>query len=61
MTTTSIEINRPAEQGYDYVTDPTQFHEWQHVPLLVQRQTVKGCPGTSRASRTAWRQSPRAS
>jgi uncharacterized membrane protein len=29
MATTSIEINRPAEQVYDYVTDPTQFHEWQ--------------------------------
>src|SRR3954451_22376187 len=29
MTTTSIDIDRPAEQVYDYVTDPTQFHEWQ--------------------------------
>jgi|SRR4051794_39535694 uncharacterized membrane protein len=29
MTTTSIDIDRPAEQVYAYVTDPTQFHEWQ--------------------------------
>ena len=29
MTRTSIDINRPAEQVYAYVTDPTQFHEWQ--------------------------------
>jgi uncharacterized membrane protein len=29
MTTTSIDINRPAGQVYAYVTDPTQFHEWQ--------------------------------
>ena len=29
MTTTSIEIDRPAEQVYAYVTNPNQFHEWQ--------------------------------
>lgn len=29
MTSTSIDIDRPAEQVYAYVTDPTQFHEWQ--------------------------------
>lgn len=29
MTTTSIDIDRPAEQVYAYVTDPSQFHEWQ--------------------------------
>jgi uncharacterized protein YndB with AHSA1/START domain len=29
MTRTSIDINRPAEQVYAYVTDPSQFHQWQ--------------------------------
>jgi uncharacterized membrane protein len=29
MTSTGIDIDRPAEQVYDYVTDPSQFHEWQ--------------------------------
>lgn len=29
MTTTSIDIDRPPEQVYAYVTDPTRFHEWQ--------------------------------
>ena len=29
MTTTTIDIDQPAEQVYAYVTDPTQFHEWQ--------------------------------
>lgn len=29
MTTTSIDIDRPAEQVYAYATDPSQFHEWQ--------------------------------
>ena len=29
MATTSIDIDRPAEQVYAYVTDPSQFHEWQ--------------------------------
>jgi uncharacterized membrane protein len=29
MTTTSVDIDRPVEQVYAYVTDPTQFHEWQ--------------------------------
>lgn len=29
MTTTTIDIDRPAQQVYAYVTDPTQFHEWQ--------------------------------
>jgi carbon monoxide dehydrogenase subunit G len=29
MTTTSIDIDRPAAEVFAYVTDPTQFHEWQ--------------------------------
>ena len=29
MAITSIDIDRPAEQVYAYVTDPSQFHEWQ--------------------------------
>jgi carbon monoxide dehydrogenase subunit G len=29
MTTTSTEIDRPADQVFAYVTDPTTFHEWQ--------------------------------
>ena len=30
MTTTSIVIDRPADDVFAYVTDPTQFHQWQH-------------------------------
>jgi uncharacterized protein YndB with AHSA1/START domain len=30
MTTTSIDIDRSVEEVYDYVTDPTRFHQWQH-------------------------------
>ena len=29
MTTTSIDIDRPADDVLAYVTDPTRFHEWQ--------------------------------
>jgi Polyketide cyclase / dehydrase and lipid transport len=29
MTTTSIEIDRSAGDVFAYVTDPTQFHQWQ--------------------------------
>lgn len=29
MTATSIDIDRPADEVFAYVTDPTQFHEWQ--------------------------------
>ncbi len=29
MTTTRIDIDRPAEQVYAFVTDPTRFPEWQ--------------------------------
>lgn len=29
MTSTSIDIDRPAEEVYDYTTDPRHFHEWQ--------------------------------
>jgi carbon monoxide dehydrogenase subunit G len=29
MTTTSIVIDRPADDVFAYVTDPTQFHQWQ--------------------------------
>ena len=29
MTTTSIDIDRPADDVFAYVTDPTRFHEWQ--------------------------------
>jgi len=29
MTTTSIDIDRPADQVFAYATDPTQFSEWQ--------------------------------
>jgi uncharacterized protein YndB with AHSA1/START domain len=28
MTTTSIVIDRPADDVFAYVTDPTQFHQW---------------------------------
>jgi hypothetical protein len=27
--TTSIEVDRPAEDVFAYATDPTRFHEWQ--------------------------------
>ena len=29
MTTTSIDIDRPAAEVFAYVTDPSHFHEWQ--------------------------------
>jgi hypothetical protein len=29
VTTTSIDVERPAEHVYAYVTDPTRFPEWQ--------------------------------
>ncbi|MBA2559264.1 MAG: SRPBCC family protein [Propionibacteriales bacterium] len=29
MTATSIDIDRPADEVFAYVTDPTRFHEWQ--------------------------------
>lgn len=29
MSTTSIEIDRPASEVFAYVTDPSRFHEWQ--------------------------------
>lgn len=29
MTTTSIDIDRPASDVFAYVTDPSRFHEWQ--------------------------------
>jgi carbon monoxide dehydrogenase subunit G len=29
MTTTTTEIDRPADQVFAYATDPTTFHEWQ--------------------------------
>jgi hypothetical protein len=28
--TTTIEVNRPAEDVFEYVTNPTRFVEWQH-------------------------------
>ena len=28
--TTTIEVNRPAEDVFAYVTNPTRFVEWQH-------------------------------
>ena len=27
---TSIEVDRPAAEVFDYVTDPSRFHEWQN-------------------------------
>lgn len=29
MTTTTTEIDRPADEVFAYATDPTKFHEWQ--------------------------------
>jgi hypothetical protein len=29
VTSTSIDIDRPTDQVFAYVTDPTTFHEWQ--------------------------------
>ena len=31
--TTNIEVNRPAEDVFAYVTDPTRFVEWQRGVL----------------------------
>jgi uncharacterized protein YndB with AHSA1/START domain len=36
MTSTSIDIDRPADQVFAYVTDPTQFHEWQQGVVSSQ-------------------------
>ncbi|HZJ04961.1 MAG TPA: SRPBCC family protein [Nocardioidaceae bacterium] len=35
MTTTSIDIDRPADDVFAYVTNPTQFHEWQKASSPV--------------------------
>ena len=29
MTSVSIEVERPAQEVYNYATDPSKFHEWQ--------------------------------
>ena len=29
MTSTGVEVDRPAAEVFAYVTDPTRFHEWQ--------------------------------
>ena len=29
MTTVSIEVDRPADEVFDYATDPTKFATWQ--------------------------------
>jgi carbon monoxide dehydrogenase subunit G len=34
--TTTIEVNRPAEDVFAYVTDPTRFVEWQHGVISGQ-------------------------
>jgi hypothetical protein len=42
MTTSSVDIDRPADDVFAYVTDPTHFHQWQ-------QGVVSGCieePGT---------------
>jgi uncharacterized protein YndB with AHSA1/START domain len=37
-TTTSIEVNRPAEEVFAYVTDPSRFSEWQNGVVDGHRQ-----------------------
>lgn len=29
MTSVSIEVDRPAQEVFDYATDPSTFHQWQ--------------------------------
>jgi uncharacterized protein YndB with AHSA1/START domain len=36
--TTIIDVNRPVEDVFAYVTNPTHFVEWQHGPR--HRQTA---------------------
>jgi uncharacterized protein YndB with AHSA1/START domain len=38
VTTTSIEVNRPAEEVFAYVTDPSHFSEWQNGVVDGHRQ-----------------------
>jgi uncharacterized protein YndB with AHSA1/START domain len=38
-TTTSIEVNRPAPEVFDYVTDPSRFSEWQNGVIDGHRQS----------------------
>jgi uncharacterized protein YndB with AHSA1/START domain len=39
-----IEIARPPEEVFAYVTDPSRFHEWQHEVVRVDIQG-NGLPG----------------
>ena len=41
---TSTEVNRPAQEAFAYVTDPTRFHEWQHGVVDGHLDTT-GTPG----------------
>jgi uncharacterized protein YndB with AHSA1/START domain len=33
--TTTIEVGRPAEEVFPYVTNPSRFAEWQHGSWVV--------------------------
>jgi uncharacterized protein YndB with AHSA1/START domain len=33
-----IEIARPPEEVFAYITDPSRFHEWQHDVVRVDLQ-----------------------
>jgi uncharacterized protein YndB with AHSA1/START domain len=35
-----IEIARPPDEVFAYVTDPSRFHEWQHDVMRVDIETA---------------------
>ena len=55
--TTSIEVERPAEEVFDYVTDPSRFSEWQqgvvsgHMKSSGAPQVGDQCVTTRRIGR----------
>lgn len=44
MTTSTVEIDRPPDQVFAYVTDPTRFAEWQDG-VVAGRMETDGVPG----------------
>ena len=47
----TIEVARPPEEVFSYVTDPTRFREWQHDVVSVQADS-RGTPVVGSRFRT---------
>lgn len=43
MTSVSIEVERPAAEVFNYATDPSTFHQWQHGVVSGSMQS-RGTP-----------------